>query len=320
MQNPLTTRLLDKARLLQQTPYLTLTAIHPTLRDKPVPSRHIPVTNQRLLIEAHVALKAANDWGWGAYVGIGYRQRKLSRFQRGGKRDILAMPAVFADVDRPPHQVLPLLKYVMNPTLVISSGGGVHIYWFLDTPTTDMKRTERILKGIAIWLNADATMSNDQIMRIPKSINSKPHLDGARCSVLQETNHEYRLDDFLPYEILATKLPHLPRKLPQRPRPTRTRSRQSYRGKQTLNRSLAAAVLAELERSYGAKYHKDGWYACYCPFGHAQDRYPGDHAYFNPEKGLFHCFGRHGQHLIHSIATQIGIDVNDYGGIYQSDT
>jgi hypothetical protein len=315
MNNSLTKRLLEKATHLQQMSYMTLTAIHPTDRAKPVPSRHISIHNLMKLKADYKQLQVANDEGWGAYVGIGYRKRELQRFQRGGKRDILALPAIFADVDRSPDLVLPQLKRVPQPSLVISSGAGIHIYWFLTTPTTDLAKAERILKGMAIWLDADKSMSNDQIMRLPLSYNTKPDVN-AMCSVLMESDQEYELDDFLAYLIFTS-----PIKVKPSPRIVRGRHRCKAKHKtsssQTLNTGLSQAVLAELERNYGATPTEKGWYACYCPFGHTQDRRPGDHAYYHPDKGLLNCFGRHGQHLIHSIATQINIDVNSFGGIYQ---
>ena len=317
MNNPLTKRLLEKASHLQQTPYMTLTAIHPTDRAKPVPSRHISIHNHMKLNADYKQLQAANDGGWGAYVGIGYRTRELKRFQRGGKRDILALPAIFADIDRSPDCVLPQLNRVLKPSLVISSGRGVHLYWFLKTPTTDLAKVERILKGMAIWLDADKSMSNDQIMRLPLSNNTKPDVN-AMCSVLMESNQEYELDDFLAYLIFTApiKVKPSPKRRTRQHRHTVTRKTSSG---QTINTDLSQAVLAELERHYGATPTEKGWYACYCPFGHRQDRCPGDHAYYHPDKGLFNCFGRHGQHLIHSIATPLNIDVNLFGGIYRTD-
>lgn len=317
MYNPLTERLLEKATLLQHPPYITLTAIHPTDRHKPVPSRHVSTTHLTQLRADYACLKIANQQGWGAYVGIGYRRTELQRYQRGGKRDIIALPAIFADIDRPPNLVLPRLKTVPEPSLVISSGGGVHLYWFLITPTTELSKAEQILKGMAIWLDSDSTMTSDQIMRLPYTHNTKPDKKGVMCSVLMETHHEYDLDDFLAYLIFTT--PIKAKQIKTSHKRYRPKQSQNTPSTQTLNRGLAHEVLSELERTYGAIPKGNGWYACYCPFEHKQDRYPGDHAYFHADKGLLNCFGRHGQHLIHSVATQIQLDVNLYGGIYRTD-
>jgi hypothetical protein len=188
------------------------------------------------------------------------------------------------------------------------------------TPTTDISRAERVLKGIAKWLDADKTMTSDQIMRLPWTQNTKPRNQGAICSVLVESQCEYDLGDFLPYEILMTSIQAKLRQqnLARMTRRSPSQSQQSALH-QSLNTNLAQAILAELERCYGAVPRGNGWYACYCPFGHQQDCYPGDHAYFHPDKGLLNCFGHHGQHLMHSIAMQINMDVNHYGGIYTND-
>ncbi len=132
-----------------------------------------------------------------------------------------------------------------------------------------------------------------------------------------ESNREYELDDFLAYLIFTApiKVKLSPKRGSRQHRCTSKRKRTSG---QTINRELSQAVLAELERNYGATPAENGWYACYCPYGHQQDHRPGDHAYYHPDKGLFNCFGRHGQHLLHSIATELGVDVNQFGGIYST--
>jgi hypothetical protein len=311
MDNPLLTRLLEKATHLRQAAVLTFTMIHPTDRKRRVPSRHVPSCNTAEIEATLARMQRSNAMGWGAYVGVGYRTTRLSRYQRGGKADILALPAIFADIDRHPATVLPRLHTVPEPSIVIASGGGTHLYWVLETPTTDIDHADRILKGMAVWLNADATMTADQIMRLPNTINTKPGRHRAKCEILRYTSHEYRPDDFFGYELLTQRRHALTRARG----PGRVRSAAPPSG--ALNHRLSDAILRVLETRYAARPKGDGWYACYCPFHHRRDRFPGDHAYYNPAIGLFNCFGKHPQLLNHQLASYLNLDVNHYGGIYQ---
>jgi hypothetical protein len=311
--HPLIGRLLAGAALLEPPVYLTLTAIHPT-RCCAVPSRHIAVHNRDALRDARQRLQQANRSGWGAYVGIGYRVPGLGRYRRGGKTDIRALPALFADVDRPPAAVRPYLDRVPEPGLMLASGAGTHLYWFLRKPTLELQRAGRILTGLAQWLKADSTMTVDQIMRLPGTRNTKPGRSGAHCRVLQQSATCYTLDDFFPYEILSTS----PTGRPSR-RPSRQQGRRrGHASSQRLNPRLTAAVRRELETHFAATPRPDGWLACHCPFPHQQDRYPGDHAFFRPDIGLFHCFGKHGRYLLKDLAAHLGLSVRAYGGIYLS--
>ena len=311
MLNPLVERLLESANRLQQPAYLTLSVIHPTRRQS-VPSRHIAAANRPAIADALHRIQLTNRMGWGAYVGIGYRTQPLTRYRRGGRADILALPAIFADIERPPEQVWPLLTTVPEPGLVIASGGGTHLYWFLKQPTRNIRQAERVLRGMALWLHADTTMTADQIMRLPGTLNTKPQRQGARCRLLNSANTSYTLDDFFPYEVLATPRPKIarPRTTPHIP------SRPKRRRRGQLNPCLADAVLHDLIQRYDATARGNGWYACYCPFPHRHDRYPGDHAFYNPDIGLFNCFGKHGQHLLKDIAACLGISPRTHGGLY----
>ena len=238
MDNPLLTRLLEKATHLRQASFITFTMIHPTDRQRRVPSRHVPSCNT-VEIDATLALmQRSNARGWGAYVGIGYRKRALPRYQRGGKADILALPAIFADIDRQPETVFPLLYTVPEPSIVVASGGGTHIYWVLETPTTNIDHAETLINGMALWLNADVTMTADQIMRLPGTINTKPHRHRAPCEILRYTSHEYHPDDFFGYELLTQRI-----QAPSRSRPAR-QPRQTPSG--SLNPSLSDCHFARL--------------------------------------------------------------------------
>jgi len=173
---------------------LTLTAIHPT-HDHPVPSRHIPITDVLMLHTALSRLFAANAQWWGAYFAVGLRRQGLGRWQRGDMSLVVALPALFADVDRHDADTLAQLRqFPLSPSCIVDSGGGYHVYWWLDAPTSDFPRARSLLRSLATHLGGDH-LSVAQSLRVPGSINTKPGR-GGRCHVVERSDHRYHLGDF----------------------------------------------------------------------------------------------------------------------------
>jgi hypothetical protein len=88
-----------------------------------------------------------------------------------------------------------------TPSLQINSGGGYHLYWFLETPTTDLARVERSLKGLAKRLKADIKAAEvSRILRAPGTLNWK--YDPPRRVEIVSFNPDnlYALDDFSQWE------------------------------------------------------------------------------------------------------------------------
>src|SRR5690606_39223365 len=143
----------------------------------PTPSRHVPVGDPARLARTLDRLRAANELGWGAYVAVATRKTDLGRWRRGGQDDLLALPALFADIDRPPEEVLPELRdFQPAPSCIVASGRGVHVYWLLATPTQDMHQAKRVLHGLAAALGGDV-MSPAQSMRLVGTRNTKTHAE-----------------------------------------------------------------------------------------------------------------------------------------------
>ena len=160
---------------------LTLTAIHPDGEHR-TPSRHVPLNNPAALHEALAKLDGANALGWGAYFAVGLRRPGLTRWQRGRTADVVALPALFVDVDNPSSDTLERLQSASPaPSCIVHSGGGYHAYWWLDTPTADLELARRLLRGLAAALHGD-TLSVAQSLRVPSTVNTKPARDKAQCS------------------------------------------------------------------------------------------------------------------------------------------
>lgn len=285
--------------------YLTLTAIHPDRRHR-VPSRHSPAQNTELQRQALQALFSANRLGWGAYVGLAWRQAGLGRYQRGGKANLLALPVLFVDLDYVQQYQIERLLAMPSPSWTIASGGAghLHCYWLLEEASQDFKRLQALLQSLAIWLDGDPSMSLDQSMRLPGSYNLKDPQQPRLCQPLGSTNMRYRLDDFLPYERQQKLW------IPAR----RDKLKTSRQSGQVLNPRLIDAVTERLLRDYQAKVKSNGWYRSRCLLPHRDQSEA--HGSWKPEIGFFHCFGKHGSLLMRDICQILALSIPAYGGLY----
>jgi hypothetical protein len=192
--------------------WISLTAIHPT-EDCPSPSRHIELGDVDGLQAALGDLRVANKDGWGAYVGIGLRNECLGRWRRGGKQDVAELPALFVDLDTP-DQMVQLIEIQIPPSCVVSSGRGMHVYWYIE-PTRNLSFADRILAGMTQLLDSDS-MTVAQSMRLPGFANTKPNC-GKLCVIKQhQPERVYTLQDFSQFAI-ARQRPTPP---PPNARPT----------------------------------------------------------------------------------------------------
>ncbi|MBC7794433.1 MAG: hypothetical protein H7Z43_12075 [Clostridia bacterium] len=175
--------------------YLTLTAIHPDGKH-PTPSRHIPLADATALQIALAQLDSANALGWGAYFAVGLRRPGLTRWKRGGSADVVALPALFVDVDDLSSGALEQLQHIQPaPSCIVASGGGYHACWWLDEPTTDLTTARLLLRGLAVALDGDP-LSVAQSLRIIQSFNTKPSRESAVCRLLDINERRYAIHDF----------------------------------------------------------------------------------------------------------------------------
>jgi hypothetical protein len=297
------TILYTQCQIFHNQHYLTLTAIHPIHR-YPTPSRHIPLFDTDALQNALEKLLQANVMGWGAYFAVGLRRGNLGRYRRGGMADVVALPALYADIDTTDTATLHrLCAFEPPPSIKVHSGGGYHLYWLLHQPTTDLSRAGRMLKALAKHLDGD-TLSIANSMRLPFSLNTKPYRNNTLCTVIEQHDYRYTLSDF----------DHL--------LPLRTAIYQPYRTKRVrashkqLNPDVIDAVTAELIGRYDGYSKHNGFVASLCPLGHHASDAAGKHFNFEPQRGYGHCFGRHGTANLLELCDALGIDVDDFGGIY----
>jgi hypothetical protein len=279
--------------------FLTLTAIHPD-GAKPTPSRHVLLGDADALEDAVSRLCKANEQGWGAFIGMAPRQRDFGRWMRGGKTDLVCLPALFVDLDEPDHALIDLGWFDLPASCIVHSGQGYHAYWFLEEPTVDFVQADLILRGLAQRLHGDEALSVAQSMRLPGTINTKPRREGAVCSFI--SYHPERR-----YQVSAFK-PFLP-KAPREPR-----SRHTYTGyRHELSRAVIEDLTDAVLHQLAGHSRGNGFIAACCPFPHEKDR-PGMHFSYHPESGWGYCFGKHGKVSPRALCKRLGVLVHDERG------
>ena len=140
--------LLARCGSYRNTACLTLTAMHPD-GQHPTPSRHVPLHDRLVLQDALNRLDEANRQGWGAYFGVGLRKTGLDRWRRGGEDDVVALPALFADVDDPSPDTLERLQDAAPaPSCITFTGGGYHAFWWL-VSNNRLARVRQALHALA---------------------------------------------------------------------------------------------------------------------------------------------------------------------------
>lgn len=280
--------------------FITFTAMHPD-GEHPTPSRHVPVGDLACLTRALERLTNANQQGWGAYVAVATRKTNLGRWRRGGKSDLLALPALFIDIDRPLETVLPVLQdFQPAPSCVIASGRGLHVYYMLSQATTELAHAERVLHGLAAALGGD-TLTVAQSMRVPHTTNWRQGQASTLCRILElYPTRRYTLDDFARHAIQPRKTCSLRKKL-------------TYN---TINELNPRVVDALVDHFVARGFKSRGtWLSgpCVYPEHHRHGDARPSFA-FNPTTGYGFCH-RCGTLLAKDLCHAVGIDPADLGGL-----
>jgi hypothetical protein len=272
--------------------FLTFTAIHPD-GQHPTPSRHVPLGNRRALDLALKRLEKANESGWGAFIGVAPRVRDMGRWSRGGRADLVSLPALFIDVDAPDDLLFRLMRFDLPPSCVVSSGKGYHCYWYLKSPAQGLSAAETILHRLASHFGSDEKMTVAQSMRLPGTVNTKPERGSALCHlVIFNPDWRYTLGE------IAACLPHEPPK----PYLRHLEIHHDNGHRQHLIDAVTQAVINQLD----GIPKPNGWIAARCPCPHCRDR-PGMHFGYHPQTGIGFCFGKHGKLSLDEMCELLGI-------------
>ena len=134
------------------------------------------------------------------YFGVGLQKEEPQNGGRGTKDTVVCIPGLWMDIDikgpnhksdnLPPDEesVLKLLEsFELEPTLIISTGGGFHVYWLFDEPM-DLKGKDARTKAHELSIRfqevfitlaskngweIDNTSSLAQVLRFPGTYNHK---------------------------------------------------------------------------------------------------------------------------------------------------
>ncbi|MEL6149802.1 MAG: DNA-primase RepB domain-containing protein [Pseudomonadota bacterium] len=257
-----------------------------------------------LLDEALSRLLATNKKGWGAFVAVGLRRPGLTRYQRGTERDLVALPAVFVDLDDPSSDALRRLRDLRpTPSCITFTGGGYHAYWWLDQPLTDMTRARHVLRGLQREVGGDP-MSPVQCLRLPESHNTKPHRQNTLCQIIELNDRYHPVTAF--NHLLPRQTPPRKRRAPRQTGPRRSGD--------TLNPALIQAVTDRL--THMGYSSRGEWLSGPCLY---PERHKNGDAHssfgFNVHSGYGNCYVC-GSILLKDICTEIGIHPADYGGLF----
>ena len=112
-----------------------------------------------------------DEQGMDAYFGVALRKVVLNAEGRriGTKESFARSSAAWIDLDQPD-----LPQILLPPSIIVSSGRGLHAYWLFDAPVEDPKRLELINQGLANSTGADKGCSDCvHILRVPGTHNHK---------------------------------------------------------------------------------------------------------------------------------------------------
>ncbi len=149
-------------------------------------------------------VKQQVDLNRDVYMGVALRRNNLTKQQRGKVQDCRGLPGLFLDIDidtgdsahaaknlpKTDGQCLEILECLPEPTGIINSGRGWHVYWLFDKVHpigyADMQQASQASeafqrKAIAhaqnLGYHVDFTANIDRILRLPGTINTKTGLN-----------------------------------------------------------------------------------------------------------------------------------------------
>ncbi|MBT3703815.1 MAG: AAA family ATPase [Alphaproteobacteria bacterium] len=130
--------------------------------------------------------------GVNVYYGQALRHDTVEKSKRGSDADILALTAVYCDLDDAGATEAARLIYAevgIKPTAIVVTGNYPHtraqLHWRLDEPVYDPAEMRRINSAICVTFNGDPTVVNpSRVLRLPGTI-AWPHKPGRIAEMTQ---------------------------------------------------------------------------------------------------------------------------------------
>lgn len=147
----------------------------------------------RRVLQAAIASNARDKKPDNVYAGANPRDGE----SRNGDKAVPMARVLFADFDKGAtvEEALQRIRKagLPEPSIVVASGGGVHVYWLLAEPITDTAVWTATMKGIIAAVSSDKSIHNpERIMRLPGTRNVKPDRPGrpwCRIITASDTRH-----------------------------------------------------------------------------------------------------------------------------------
>lgn len=198
--------------------------------------------------------------GYNVYFGVATRLNGDMT-----KEGIIEIPCLWVEIDftdkggmdipeDKKREILQRLKdFPLKPSYLISSGGGIHVYWILKSPFAkeEIPLAENLNKRLASYFGGDKSSTDaNHKLRIPGTLNLKPKYKTPRKVTIEEAHpeNEYSPDDF---EAI----------LPQAEEPYHSEERQYHQEKnERLNQIMECEFLKHCDCDRGTLSEPE-WYA-----------------------------------------------------------
>lgn len=156
------------------------------------------------------------------YFGVGTHTDLLNFNERPHNEQITSITALWIDLDiagaahaasnLPPtiQDAISLLPYNLSPSIIVSSGYGLHAYWLLReewelTTKAEREAASNLLRRLQGHIRneaskhgwkVDATADLARVLRCPDTLNYKNPDNPARCEVVDASDIRYNPEDF----------------------------------------------------------------------------------------------------------------------------
>lgn len=163
-------------------------------------SYHYPLREIVKITDADVAELVAETKDCDVYFGLGLRAEGLPGNKQGGKKDIIAIPGVWLDIDfydpvahkatnlpKDLEEASVLFEPLPDPSIIVGTGNGAQAGWLFQRPLMleDNTRRTQVQKAVAAWQkkiidhaaslgwHVDSTGTSQRVWRLPGFTNQK---------------------------------------------------------------------------------------------------------------------------------------------------
>lgn len=160
-------------------------------------------------IERFIRVNAGED----LYFGVATRRTRDS----GKRENCSLLHVLFVDIDfkvtPEPEARAKLQRFPLKPSIIVNSGGGLHVYYLLWEPLdlqTEAAKARSLLRRLALTLGGDLSSAElARVLRPPHTLNHKFEYETPRRVLIEVFNPDLRynpsdLEDVLPAEPEAT--------------------------------------------------------------------------------------------------------------------